>query len=62
MNLQGKINPKYLDGVRIPVLEVNVIPGLESNATDLQFIWNVTQEDQNSMDIQIYFQTPLNVS
>ena len=34
-NLRSKINPRQLDRVRIPVLEVNVIPGLESNASDL---------------------------
>ena len=27
---------------RIPVLQVEVLPGLESNAADLQFVWNVT--------------------
>ena len=44
-NLRGRINPKFVDSVRIPVLEVNCIPGLESNATDLQFIWNVSHVD-----------------
>ncbi len=27
---------------RIPVLQVEVLPGLESNTADLQFVWNVT--------------------
>jgi hypothetical protein len=41
-NLRGKINPRLLEEIRIPVLEVNVIPGLDSNASNLQFNWNVT--------------------
>ena len=61
-NLRGKINPRNLERVRIPVLEVNVFPGLESNVSDLQFIWNVTQEDAKSMEVQLYFMTPLKIS
>jgi hypothetical protein len=30
---------------RIPVLQVEVLPGIESNPIDLQFAWNVTQQD-----------------
>ena len=29
---------------RVPVLSVEVIPGLESNATELTFRWNVTMQ------------------
>jgi hypothetical protein len=42
-DLGAKINPRMLTKERIPVLSVRVIPGLESNASDLLFIWNVTQ-------------------
>ena len=50
-NLRGKINPRQLEKVRIPVVQVNVIPGLDSNASDLMFIWNVTQENANTLDV-----------
>jgi hypothetical protein len=60
--LRGKINPRHSDGIRIPVLEVNVIPGLDSDANNLRFNWNVTKEDEKSMIIQLFFQNPLNVS
>jgi hypothetical protein len=40
-DLQSEIDPKNINNERIPILEVNIIPGIESNATDLQFIWNV---------------------
>ena len=61
-DLKSKINPVKLDRVRIPVLEVNVIPGNESNVTELQFVWNVTQEDAKTLEVQIYFMTPMKVS
>jgi hypothetical protein len=61
-NLRGKINPRHSDGIRIPVLEVNVIPGLDSDSNNLRFNWNVTKEDENSMIIKLFFQNPLNVS
>jgi hypothetical protein len=41
-SLREKINPRHLYRIRIPVLEVNIIPGVESEAFDLQFTWNVT--------------------
>jgi len=37
--------------VRVPVLMVNVIPGLESNATELSFRWNVTSQEARKLDI-----------
>ena len=42
-DLQSEIDPKNINNERIPILEVNIIPGIESNATDLLFIWNVTK-------------------
>jgi hypothetical protein len=42
-DLQSEINPKNIKNERLPVLEVNVIPGIESNAADLEFVWNVTK-------------------
>jgi hypothetical protein len=44
------------------VLQVKVIPGIESNSSDLEFIWNVTQQNPKTMDVQLYFYTPLKVS
>ena len=42
-DLQSEINPKNINNERIPILEVNIIPGIESNVTDLDFVWNVTK-------------------
>jgi hypothetical protein len=61
-NMSGKINLRNFEGIRIPVLEVNVIPGLDSNASSLQFSWNVTKQDEKSMIVHLFFQTPLYVS
>jgi hypothetical protein len=47
---------------RIPVLQVEVVPGLESNAADLQFAWNVTQQEAKSLHVQLYFENPYKVS
>jgi hypothetical protein len=33
--LRGKINPRKMEKVRIPVLQLNVIPAPESNSSDL---------------------------
>jgi len=33
---------RLADEQRVPIIQVNVIPGLESNPADLQFTWNVT--------------------
>ena len=46
----------------LPVLQVEVLPGLESKAEDLAFRWNVTQEDTKQLEVQLYFDYPLNVS
>ena len=50
-DLRNKIHPRHLERVRIPVMEVNVISGIDSNATELQFIWNVTREDAKTMEV-----------
>ena len=47
---------------RIPVLQVEVLPGLESNPADLQFTWNVTQQEAQSLLVQLYFENPYRVS
>ena len=47
---------------RIPVLQVEVVPGLDSNAADLQFAWNVTQQEAKSLHVQLYFDNPYKVS
>ena len=31
--------------VKVPVLQVEVFPGIESDLADLQFTWNVTVQD-----------------
>jgi len=48
--------------IRVPVLSVEVIPGLESNATELSFRWNVTMQQARIMNIQLYFDNPMIVS
>ncbi len=45
-----------------PILQVEVIPGLESKAEDLSFRWNVTEESTKTLRVQLYFDYPLNVS
>jgi len=45
-----------------PILQVEVIPGLESKAEDLSFRWNVTEESPKTLHVQLYFDYPLNVS
>jgi hypothetical protein len=45
-----------------PVLQVEVIPGSESKAEDLSFRWNVTSENAKTLELQLYFDYPLNVS
>lgn len=47
---------------RLPVLAVEVIPGIQSKAEDLTFRWNVTQQDSKALRVQLYFDYPLNVS
>jgi hypothetical protein len=47
---------------RIPVLQVEVLPGSESNPADLQFTWNVTQQEAQSLLVQLYFENPYRVS
>lgn len=36
---------------RIPVLQVNVIPGKQQDVENIQFDWNVTVERNRTMDI-----------
>ena len=43
-------------------MKVEVIPGLESNVTELGFRWNVTSQDEKSLDVQLYFDNPMAVS
>ena len=45
-----------------PVLQVEVLPSIDSSPADLQFVWNVTQEDSRSLNVQLYFEDPLKVS
>ena len=45
-----------------PVLSVEVLPGLDSNPADLQFVWNVTKEEARTLSVQLYFDQPLKVS
>jgi len=47
---------------RIPVLSVEVVPGIESNAADLKFVWNVTTQETKSLNVQLYFENPYKVS
>ena len=34
-DLQSEIDPKNINNERIPILEVNIIPGIESNAIQI---------------------------
>ena len=47
---------------RKPVLQVDVIPGVDSSAQDLSFRWNVTDVKSETLELQLYFDYPLNVS
>ena len=44
-DLQGYGRELRLRPDDIPVLQVEVIPGIESNATELSFVWNVTKQE-----------------
>lgn len=44
------------------MLKVEVIPGPESNVTELGFRWNVTVQQARLMDVQMYFDNPMAVS
>jgi hypothetical protein len=47
---------------KIPVLQVSVLPGPDSDPSDLGFTWNVTSQADKKMKIQMYFQHPEKVS
>lgn len=42
---------KYNERETVPSLEVEVIAGAYSNATQLSFRWNVTYENEGKLDI-----------
>ena len=46
----------------MPVLQVEVIPGLESNETLLGFTWNVTAETERELEIHLFFDNPWYIS
>jgi hypothetical protein len=43
-------------------MEVKMIPGPESNATELGFSWSLTSESEDELSIQIAFDKPTAVS
>jgi len=47
---------------RIPILQVNVIPGIESDGGNLNYTWNVTQQGTREIKIQLYFSSPSMIS
>ena len=47
---------------KIPVLTVEVIPGIESKMEDLGFVWNVTQQETFSLNVQLFFTNAIAVS
>ena len=47
---------------RIPVLQVNVIAGQDQNEANIKFSWNVTVQNNRTLDIQVYFATPNMIS
>ena len=46
----------------LPVLQVEVLAGIESNPEDLQFTWNITVQEKDEILVQLYFSNPLLVS
>ena len=51
-----------VDGGRVPVFDVEVIPSLESDPNNLRFDWNVTAMTNTEFHVQIYFEQALKVS
>jgi len=43
---------------RIPVLQVDVLPGQEQDLANVKFTWNVTMQNNRTMDVRLYFETP----
>ena len=46
----------------VPILELNLIPGPESNATELSFNWTVTAQKEDELSIKINFENSTAVS
>ena len=47
---------------QIPILELSLVPGPESNATELGFSWNLISEKEDELTIQLTFENPTAVS
>ena len=48
---------------KIPVLQVRILPGADSDPADLGFTWNVTMRENNKeMKVQVYYDFPEKVS
>lgn len=48
---------------KIPVLQVRILPGADSDPADLGFTWNVTMKENNrEMKVQVYYDNPEKVS
>jgi hypothetical protein len=46
----------------LPILELNLIPGPESNATELSFNWTETAQKEDELSIKINFKNSTAVS
>jgi len=51
-----------VDGEVYPVLQIDVEPGMDSFIKDLRFEYNVTAQDEFSIDVQLYFKKAIFVS
>ena len=53
-----------VDGVEVPVLQLDIIPGKFSheNVKKLGFTWNATEQTSHSLLISVYFDEPLYIS
>lgn len=49
-------------GVLKPVLDVAIEPSDEQDAENVRMSWDVTELSQESLVIQVYFDTPLQIS
>ena len=53
-----------IDGVEVPVLQLDIIPGefSQEHEKKLGFTWNATEQTSHSLLISVYFDEPLYIS
>ena len=50
------------DGITVPALEVRVVPGFDSSADKLRYIYNITNMTETTITLKLGFENPIEVS